>query len=120
MVIWPNILFSINMVIKKLQSMTMCMDAKLEQIKGIISCFKKYRDEGLCRNINIAKEIAKDIDVEPVFPRNRKAKRKKHFDEQNDQNVEEALLAIESFGVNYFLVVGSRTLARGRGVNRRF
>jgi hypothetical protein len=67
MVIWPNILISINMVSKKFQSKTMCVDAKLEQIKGIISYFKKYRDEGFSRSIDIAKEIAKEIDIEPVF-----------------------------------------------------
>ena len=34
MVIWHNILFSINMVSKKLQSKIICMDATLKQIEG--------------------------------------------------------------------------------------
>jgi hypothetical protein len=43
------------------------MDVLLEQIKGVISYFKKYRDEGFSRSIDIAKEIAKEMDIEPVF-----------------------------------------------------
>jgi hypothetical protein len=57
------------------------------------------------------------MDVEPVFPRSRQAKRKKHFDEQNDQNEEEALSAIESFRVNYFLVMIDMAIA---SLNSRF
>jgi hypothetical protein len=34
MVIWHDIIFSINMVSTKLQSKSVCMDAALEQIKG--------------------------------------------------------------------------------------
>jgi hypothetical protein len=55
MVIWHDILFSINMVNKKLQSKIVCMDAALEQIKGVILYFKKYRAEGFSRIIDIAK-----------------------------------------------------------------
>jgi hypothetical protein len=117
MVIWHDILFSINMVSKKLQSKTVCMDAALEQIKGVILYFKKYRAEGFSRIIDIAKEIAEEMDVEPVFPRSRQAKRKKHFDEQNDQNEDEALSAIESFRVNYFLVMIDMAIA---SLNSRF
>jgi hypothetical protein len=61
--------------------------------------------------------MVEEMDVEPAFPRNRQAKRKKHFDEQNDQNEEEALSAIESFGVNYFLVMIDMEIA---SLNSRF
>jgi hypothetical protein len=39
LVIWHDIIFSINMVIKKLQSKILCMDVSLEQIEGVISYF---------------------------------------------------------------------------------
>ncbi|KAL5658992.1 hypothetical protein ACJX0J_032155, partial [Zea mays] len=89
------------------------MDVLLEQIKGVISYFKKYRDEGFSRSIDIAKEIAKEMDIEPVVIwvplimviDNRQSKRRKHFDEQNDLNGEESLSSIESFGVNYFMAM---------------
>jgi hypothetical protein len=41
LVIWHDIIFSINMVIKKLQSKIVCMNASLEQIEGVISYFKE-------------------------------------------------------------------------------
>ncbi|KAG6406752.1 hypothetical protein SASPL_134361 [Salvia splendens] len=104
MVIWHDILFSINMVSQKLQSKIVCMDAAIHQIEGVISYFKRYRDEGFSHSIKIATEIAEEMDVEPIFPTKRKGKRKKHFDEQNDQN-EETLAAIESFRINYFLTM---------------
>ncbi|KAG6406751.1 hypothetical protein SASPL_134360 [Salvia splendens] len=80
------------------------MDAAIHQIEGVISYFKRYRDEGFSHSIKIATEITEEMDVEPIFPTKRKGKRKKHFDEQNDQN-EETLAAIESFRINYFLTM---------------
>ncbi|KAG6413965.1 hypothetical protein SASPL_126681 [Salvia splendens] len=110
MVIWHDILFSINMVSQKLQSKIVCMDATIHQIEGVISYFKRYRDEGFSRSIKIAIEIAEEMDVEPIFPTKRKGKRKKHFDEQNDQN-EETLAAIEPFRINYFLTMIDMAIA---------
>jgi hypothetical protein len=69
MVIWHDILFSINMVSKKLQSKIVCMDVALKQIQGVISFFKNYRNEGFTSSINIAKFIARDMGgIEPNFP----------------------------------------------------
>jgi hypothetical protein len=45
LVIWHDILFSINKVSKKLQSKIVSIDATLKHIEGVISYFKKYRDE---------------------------------------------------------------------------
>jgi len=45
------------------------------------------------------------MDIEPIFPKKYQGKRKKHFDEANDQNEEVQLSAIESFRVTYFLVI---------------
>ena len=76
------------MVSKKLQSKIVCMDATLKQIEGIISYFEKYRNKGFDSSIEIAKAIASDMDIEPIFPKKRQGKRKKHFDKTNDQNEE--------------------------------
>jgi hypothetical protein len=59
LVIWHDILFFINMVSKKLQSKIVCTDVALEQIEGVISYFKKYRNKGFNRSIDIAKEFQK-------------------------------------------------------------
>ena len=45
------------------------------------------------------------MDVEPTFPTKRQGKRKKHFDEQNDETEELQRSAIDSFKEEYFLVI---------------
>jgi hypothetical protein len=77
LVIWHVILFSINMASRKLQYKIVCMDAALKQIEGVISYFKRYRDEGFNGSIDIAEKM----DIESIPPTPRRGKRKKHFDE---------------------------------------
>ena len=45
------------------------------------------------------------MDIEPKFPIKRQGKRKKHFDELNDETEELQLSAIQEFKVSYFLVI---------------
>ncbi|KAJ1290475.1 hypothetical protein BS78_02G246600 [Paspalum vaginatum] len=111
MVIWHDILFYVDMVSKKLQSKIVCMDATLKQIEGVISYFQKYRNEYFDSSIEIAKSIASDMGIEPKFPTKRQGKRKRHFDEINDQDEEIQLSAIESFRVNYFLLIVDTAIA---------
>ena len=103
MVIWHDILFAVNTVSKKLQSPSMCIESTIQQIEGIHTYFQTYRNEGFASSLNIAKEIASELDVEPSFPVKRRASKKKQFDEIE---CEEAILqAEEDFKVNYFLVM---------------
>lgn len=109
MVIWHEILFAINMVSKKLQSKFVCIDSTLNLIEDTISFFKKYRDDGFISSMHTAKSIASDMSIKPTFPTKRRATRKRHFDEINeneedDQN-DEVHAAEESFRVHYFLVM---------------
>ncbi|XP_066384688.1 uncharacterized protein [Miscanthus floridulus] len=93
------------MVSKKLQSPIVCLDSTLKQIEGVISYFKKYRDTGLSASIETAKSIASSLDVEPTFPIKCKGKRKKQFDEQDDETEELQRSAIDNFNDDYFLVI---------------
>jgi len=111
MVIWHDILFSVNTVSKKLQSKIVCLDATLKQIEGLISYFQKYRNEGFDSSIEIAKTIASDMDIEPKFPTKHQGKMKKQFDEINDQDEELQRSALESFKVEYFLVIVDAAIA---------
>ncbi|XP_066344150.1 uncharacterized protein [Miscanthus floridulus] len=72
-----------------------------KSIEGVISYFKKYRDTGLSASIETAKSIASSLDVEPTFPTKRKGKRKKQFDEQDDETKELQRSTID----DYFLVI---------------
>ena len=103
MIIWHDILFAVNKVSKMLQLSTMCIDSALKQIKGITEYFEKYGDEGFSSSLSIAKGIATEMGIEPLFPVKRRATRKKQFDESNCQ--EEILEAEKAFRVKYFNVL---------------
>ena len=55
LVIWRDILFSINKVSKKLQSKIVSIDATLKHIQGVIAYFEKYRDEGFISSMETTK-----------------------------------------------------------------
>ena len=109
MVIWYEILFAINMVSKKFQSKSMCIDTTTKELEGVMLFFEKYRNEGFESSMNIAKSLAFDMNIEPILPTKRCVFRKKQFDENNHD--EEIQSAEESFRVNYFLVVVDMTIA---------
>jgi hypothetical protein len=93
-----------------------CIDATLKHIDGVKSYFQKYRDEGFNSSIESAKAIALDMGIEHKFCKHQ-SKRKKHFDEINDEDEELQLSAIESFRVTYFLVIVDTAIA---SLSRRF
>jgi hypothetical protein len=70
MVIWYDILFTVNKVSKQLQSPSMCIDATLMRIEDTVSYFQNYRNNGFASSLIIAKEIASELGVEPSFPGN--------------------------------------------------
>ncbi|KAK9750633.1 hypothetical protein RND81_02G209400 [Saponaria officinalis] len=86
MVIWYEILFVINKVSKKLQSKSMCIDTTIVQVEGIMSYFEKFRIDGFLSSMDIAKNIALDMDVEPTLLTKRRVIRKRHFDETNEED----------------------------------
>jgi hypothetical protein len=102
MVIWHDILFSVNKVSKKLQAPTMCIDSTLDLIQGMMEYFEKYRNEGFSVCLNIAKDIANDMGVNASFPVKRKVVRKKQFYESSCH--EEIIENERAFEINYFLV----------------
>ena len=51
------------------------------------------------------------MDIEPIFPTKRQRKRKKHFDEQDDQDEEIQQSAVDSFRREYFLVMIDSAIA---------
>jgi hypothetical protein len=71
MVIWDDVLSTINMVSKKLQSKIVCLDTTLKQIEGVITYFQKYREDGFNASIVTAKSIATSMGIEPGFPAKR-------------------------------------------------
>ena len=103
MVIWYDILFVVNMISKKLQSKSICINTCIQQVRGILLSFEKYRKEDFATSLEIAKSIALEMGVEPNHPTKRHIVRKRHFDEIGDDV--EIQTAEEIFRINYFLVV---------------
>ncbi|XP_066385182.1 uncharacterized protein [Miscanthus floridulus] len=103
MVIWHDILYSVNIVSKKLQSPSMCIDSTLQHIEGMVNYFQNYRNTGFADSVVTTTEIALEIGVEPSFPVKRRSIRKKQFDETE---CNEAILEAENdFEAFYFLVM---------------
>ncbi|CAL9021686.1 unnamed protein product [Prunus brigantina] len=103
MSIWHNILKKIDLVSQKLQSGDMQIDAAIKHLKGLVSYFVDYRENGFTLALLSAKEIASKMEIDPVFPERRQSRRKKQFDENDHKETFQS--AEESFRVNYFLVV---------------
>ncbi|XP_031116757.1 uncharacterized protein LOC116020421 [Ipomoea triloba] len=87
-IIWFEILYAVNLVSKQLQTKDMLLD--------------NYRENGFSSAMDIAKEIATELEIEPVFPQKRKIRRKRQFDESADDT---SLSPEESFRVHYFLYI---------------
>ena len=115
MIIWHEILFGINMISKMLQSKDMHIDVSIEQLKGLISYFENYRENGFTSAMVIATSVALEMEIEPVFPKKRQIRRKKQFDENAHEDNTQS--AEDSFRVNYFIVVLDVVIA---ALNNRF
>ena len=77
MTIWYDILFAVNSVSKNLQLKDMHIDVAIDQLKGLMSFFKNYREDGFTFAMNSSKEIATKMEIEPIFREKRIIHRKK-------------------------------------------
>ncbi|CAN0915984.1 Zinc finger MYM-type protein 1 [Linum grandiflorum] len=112
LVIWYEILYAVNLVSKHLQSKDMLIDDAIVKVKGLISFFEKYRENGFQKALEQAKEISIKIEVDPVFPQRREIRRKRHFDEiQDNESTDASLSREESFRIKYFLYVVDQAIS---------
>ncbi|KAL4622082.1 hypothetical protein ACB092_06G271700 [Castanea dentata] len=109
MTIWYDILFAVNSVSKNLQSKDMHIDVAIDQLKGLMSFLKKYREDGFTSAMDSSKEIATKMEIEPIFREKRIIRRKKQFDENvNDETTQSAE---EYFRINYFLYIVDQAIS---------
>ncbi|CAN1193974.1 Zinc finger MYM-type protein 1 [Linum perenne] len=112
LVIWYEILHAVNLVSKHLQSKDMLIDDAIVKVEGLISFFTRYRENGFQNALKQAKEISTKMEVDPVFPQRREIRRKRHFDEVQDNASNNASLSREeSFRVSYFLYVVDQAIS---------
>ena len=69
----------------------MCIDEAIEQLKGLLSFFEKYRENGFENALISTKEIAFEMDIEPKFHEKRISRRKKQFDENVKDEIVKSL-----------------------------
>lgn len=119
MVIWFQILAKVNIVSKDLQSEEMLIDVAMDNVKGLISFFEEYRQNGFQKAVTCAKEIAAEMEIDVVFhEKKKKIRRKKQFfDEVRSESSEPTLSAEESFRIEYFVYIVDQTIG---SLKRRF
>ncbi|XP_076906028.1 uncharacterized protein LOC143561972 [Bidens hawaiensis] len=76
-VIWYEILSNVNVVSKKLQSNDVVLDVAIDEVDTLIKYFKKYREVGLSKAFDEAREIANEMGIYARFPQKRVIHRKK-------------------------------------------
>ncbi|GJX23566.1 zinc finger MYM-type protein 1-like protein [Tanacetum coccineum] len=58
------------------------LNVAIKEVGGLISFFEEFRDIGFDKAINVAKDIAIEMDIDPVFRQKRVIRRKRQFDEE--------------------------------------
>ncbi|XP_060968097.1 uncharacterized protein LOC133035806 [Cannabis sativa] len=81
MTIWYDILFAVNSLSKNFQSEESTINVAIDLLKGLISLFKKYRENGFISAMTSARKLANELKIEPTFREKRVIRRKKQFDE---------------------------------------
>lgn len=95
---------------KKLQSDDMLINVAMTEVQDLISFFKEFRVTGFSNAVDVAKQIAIEMDINPLFIQKRIIRRKIQFDE--DPVEEDVILSVEeSFKVNYFLYIINQAIA---------
>ncbi|XP_052754162.1 LOW QUALITY PROTEIN: 52 kDa repressor of the inhibitor of the protein kinase-like [Galleria mellonella] len=67
LVVWYDILFQINVVSKSLQSTDMDLGKCTDMLKKCCNFLEEYRNTGFKSAILTAKELAEELEIEPVF-----------------------------------------------------
>ena len=60
-------LFAVNSVSTTFQAADMHIDVAIHQLKGLITFLEKYWDTGFLEAMIEAKEVATEMEIEPIF-----------------------------------------------------
>ena len=82
LIAWYNLLFQINVVSKAMQAKDMDLVQCAEMLKKCITFLENYRTFGFKQATVDAKELAEDLNIDPIFkPLKRVRRVKRHYDE---------------------------------------
>jgi hypothetical protein len=79
LIVWYDVLYQINIISKKLQSVETNMSELIGLMEGCTKCFHQYRTDGFQNVKKITKEIAKQLEVDPVFVQHLSSRKKNVF-----------------------------------------
>ncbi|XP_060965588.1 uncharacterized protein LOC133034511 [Cannabis sativa] len=71
----------VNSLSKNFQSEESTINVAIDLLKGLISHFKKYMENGFISSMVSARKLANELKIEPKFHEKRVIRRKKQFDE---------------------------------------
>nr|GEV57987.1 zinc finger MYM-type protein 1-like [Tanacetum cinerariifolium] len=83
-------------------------DSKIKSVPKSLAT-NEFRDTSFDKAINVAKEIAIEMDIDPVFRQKRVIRRKRQFDE-NSVDEETTYSVEEAFKVQYFVYIVDQAL----------
>jgi hypothetical protein len=69
------------------------------------------REAGFLQALETANDIALDMDIDTLFHKIRKIKRKRHFDKNLDDTNVETLSVEEIFRINYFILIVDQAIS---------
>lgn len=88
LVIWHSLLFEVNLVSKSLQAKSTDISSAVDKYNKCLEFFETFREKGFVDSIITAKEIAAELDIEPVFPEKRIRKKKRVFSYESNEEVQ--------------------------------
>lgn len=106
LVMWYDILYTLNIVSKSMQTKNVDMKTAVHVLKSCTEYTKDYRTQGFENACTEATQLAKLLESEPVFPEKRIARRKKLFSYEAKDNTPRTFVDKKSkFRVEVFNVV---------------
>ena len=88
----------------------MHIDLAMDKLKGLISYFKNYRENGFNSALDSSKQVAVEMEIEPTFCKKTCHSSEKQFDEI-DEKAEEVKSAEESFKIYYFYYIVDQAIS---------
>lgn len=80
LIVWYDVLFQVNLISKMMQSKNLDIADSVNLIEGCVKFLNEYRNTGFESARTIAREIAEQLEIEPIFKVQRLRKKKTLFD----------------------------------------
>lgn len=88
LILWNEILFEVNLISKSIQGKEVDISVCSEKFDKCLEFLNRFRENGYVDVVISAKEIAAELDIEPVFPKKRIRKRKRIFLYESSEEVQ--------------------------------